>query len=88
MFEIISLLSHQILLMSSFVCSRAKLVIMPEFTPTPWMLEHHSDKVTKADGAAPEPWKVYAWCLRDLMCKHSGLTPFDESISLTDRYSI
>eukprot|EP00354_Favella_ehrenbergii_P011058 CAMPEP_0170478160 /NCGR_PEP_ID=MMETSP0123-20130129/19261_1 /TAXON_ID=182087 /ORGANISM="Favella ehrenbergii, Strain Fehren 1" /LENGTH=70 /DNA_ID=CAMNT_0010750293 /DNA_START=871 /DNA_END=1083 /DNA_ORIENTATION=+ len=52
---------------------------MPEFTPTPQMLEKHA---TKGDG---EPWKVFAWCVRDAMCKHSGLPPLDERLSLKDR---
>ena len=29
---------------------------------------------------------MYAWCVRDAICKHSGLKPLDERLSLKDRF--
>ena len=52
---------------------------MPEFTPTPYMLEKHADK---GEG---EPWKIYAWCIRDAICKHSGLKPLNEPCKFRDK---
>ena len=47
-----------------------KLHIMPPFTPNYIMLEKHADK-GKSD------WEIYAWCLRDVMSKQSGLKKAD-----------
>ena len=52
---------------------------MPEFTLTPYMLEKHWDK---GEGV---PWKIYAWCVRDAICKHSGLKPLNEPIKYADK---
>ena len=51
---------------------------MPEFTPTPKMLDLHEDK-----GVAP--WEIYAWCLRDAISKQSGIKTLDEKLSLKDK---
>lgn len=52
---------------------------MPEFTPTPYMLEKHK---SKGDGV---PWKIYAWCVRDAICKHSGIKPLNEPCKFEDK---
>jgi hypothetical protein len=44
----------------------AKIIIMPEFTPNTVMLEKHDDK-------GEEPWEIYAWCVRDVISKYSGI---------------
>ena len=44
------------------------------------MLEKHANK------GQGEPWKVYAWCVRDVICKNSDLLPLDERLSLKDRF--
>lgn len=51
---------------------------MPEFTPTPKMLELQEER-------GDEPWKIFAWCVRDAICKHSGIPPLDERLLLKDR---
>ena len=51
---------------------------MPDFTPTPWMLENHSDK-------GDEPWEIFAWCVRDAMAKQGKVPTFDERVSSKDR---
>ena len=69
----------QVLLLASLNFNCSKITILPPFTPTPFMLEKHADK-----GSA-EPWKIFAWCVRDVICKYSGLPPLDERLSLKDR---
>lgn len=66
-------------MLSQLVIRKSKIVIMPEFTPTPYMLDQHADK---GNG---EPWKIYAWCVRDAICKHSGLKPLNEPCTYTDK---
>ena len=52
------------------ICTFTKL---PEFTPNTIMLDKlHSDK-------GKEPWEIFAWCIRDVMSKHSGLPKDDKS---------
>jgi len=55
------------------------LTIMPEFTPTPFMLEKFKDK--EKGGV----WSIYAWCVRDAICRNSDLKPFDEKLSFKDK---
>ena len=54
------------MLMASFELSYFTLTIMPEFTPNKILLDRHADK-------ADEPWQIYAWAVRDIMSKKSGL---------------
>ena len=68
----------QILLFSSLYFRWAKITIMPDFTPNPWMLEKHDDK-------GNDPWEIYAWCVRDAMSKHSGIKILDEKLALKDK---
>ena len=77
-YEIIALGPLQILLMSSLYFRWAKISIMPDFTPNPWMLEKYADK-------GNEPWEIYAWCVRDAMSKHSGIKVLDEKLELKDK---
>lgn len=39
------------------------MTIMPEFTPTNWMLENQSKK-------GKEPWEIYSECVREAMIRH------------------
>lgn len=77
-YDVIELAPLQILLISSLSFSWAKINIMPDFVPTPWMLENHDDK-------GSEPWSIYAWCVRDAISKHSGIKTLDEKLSLKDK---
>jgi len=43
------------------------MTIMPEFTPTEWMLNTHRNKA--ANG---EDWEVYAECVREAMARHGN----------------
>lgn len=56
------------------------LTILPEFSPTPQMLEMHADKGDSA-------WSIYAWCVRDAMCKHGNLAKFDFRLDLNDKFA-
>ena len=70
-YEGISMFPFVFLLMSSFSIGFATTNIMPEFTPTPWMLANHADK-------GKDPWQIFAWCVRDAMSKHSGILKLEE----------
>ncbi len=77
-YDLISLIPLLVLLMSSLYFRCAKITFMPDFTPTPYMLEKHADKGT-------EPWQIYAWCCRDAISKYSGMTCLNEKLSLKDK---
>ena len=62
-----------VLLMSSLDLINCTTTIMPEFTPNTVMLEKHADK-------GKDPAEVYAWCIRDIISKASGL-PKDDNAS-------
>ena len=47
-----------------FLCM--EIQILPEFTPTEWMLENHKDK-------GDLDWKIYSQCVRLAMAKQSNL---------------
>ena len=68
----------QTLILSSLSFRHQKLKVMPDFTPTPWMLEKHADK-------GSEPWEIYAWCVRDAIAKHGGVATIDERLTSKDR---
>ena len=70
-----------IMLMSSFSWQWATLHILPPFTPTPWMLERHADKDPEGD----QPWKIYAWCVRDIISRYGQIEQLDERLVLQDR---
>ena len=72
-------LPHQVFLLAQLWPRIATLYIMPEFTPTPYMMEKYADKEKGG------PWSVYAWCLRDAISKHSGIPVLDEKLSLKDK---
>jgi len=79
-YDIIMLIQQQILLLSALSLRKATLNIMPEFTPTPFMLEKFADK-DRGGG----PWSIYAWCLREAISKQSGIPVLDEKLSLQDK---
>ena len=62
-----------VLLMCSFDLITCTMTILPEFTPNTVMLEKHADK-------GVEPAEVFAWCVRDIISKASGL-PKDDAAS-------
>jgi len=52
-----------IMYLSSFCFHHLRMTIMPEFTPTNWMLENQSKK-------GKEPWEIYSECVREAMIRH------------------
>lgn len=77
-YEIVSLIPLMMLLLSSLYFRCGKITILPEFTPTPYMLEKYADK-------GKDPWMAYAWCVRDVISKYSGYISLDEKLSLKDK---
>ena len=50
---------------SSFNFHNLQLTIMPEFTPTEWMLVNHNNK-------GDQDWEIYAECVREAMAHHGN----------------
>ena len=59
-----------ILVISSLCTYQCKVVVLPEFTPNDKMLQLHADK-------GQEDWEIFAECVRDVICKQSGLPKCD-----------
>ena len=66
-YDIVPFLSFLVLIMSSFTFFRAEITIMPEFTPTEWMLDNKKDKSEEG-----HDWEIFAECLRETMAKSGG----------------
>ena len=58
------------MLCSRFSCMSSTLTIMPPFMPNDKMLELHADK-------GEHDWEIFAWCVRDAICKAGNLKKFD-----------
>ena len=67
-YDAIEFLPLLIVYFSSLCMYNLKLTIMPEFTPTDWMLENHRDK--SPDG---HDWEIFAECVREAMGRHGHL---------------
>lgn len=81
-YDVIKFWHLMILLFSSVSAYKTKMSIMPTFTPNDYMLRKFSPKVKDAEyGKDPEPWEVYAWCVRDAMAKRSGMAVSDMPLS-------
>ena len=65
MFDVLEFWPLLIFWLSSLSAYHLELTIMPEFTPTEWMLEHHRDK-------GEHDWEIFAECVREAMARHSG----------------
>ena len=61
-FEVVEFWPLLIMYLSSLCCFNLELTIMPEFTPTEWMLEQHA-------GKGEHDWEVFAECVREAMAK-------------------
>ena len=77
-YDILNLGPLVIFLLANINFRCARINIMPEFTPNSWMLENHADK-------GNEPWKIFAWCVRDAMSKYSGIEKLDEKLDFNDK---
>ena len=77
-FDSVNLAYIFVLLLSSLNITFSNITHLPDFTPTPYMLEKHADK-------GEEPWEIYAWCVRDSIAHHSGKPKLDEKLDLKDK---
>ena len=50
---------------SSLGMHNLKITIMPDFTPTQWMLKAHASK-------GSSDWEIYAECVREAIARHGG----------------
>ena len=80
-FDSVAYWALMVLICSSISCRKQKLHVMPDFTPTPWMLEKHADK-------GNEPWEIYAWCVNDAIAKYGGISKMEERLTTKDRIAI
>lgn len=63
-YEIVPL--QEILMCMTMVNSKTATVkVMPPFIPNEYLFQTHKDKGT-------ERWEIYAWAVRDAMCKEGG----------------
>ena len=46
--------------------STCTVKMLPPFIPNEYLYEKHADK-------GKEKWEIYAWAVRDVMLKHSGM---------------
>ena len=76
--DTVSFLPHVFLLLSQVSLGQITLRILPEFTPNVRMLEMHADK-------GDQPWEIFAWCVRDLLTKQSGLVKDNSHTSLQNK---
>jgi 1-acyl-sn-glycerol-3-phosphate acyltransferase len=63
----------------SWGCMKVKIKEFPDFEPNEYMFEKYKDK-------GKERWEIYAWVLRDMMCKAGNLQPCDMSIKAKLQY--
>ena len=52
---------------------------MPPFYPNDYLFEKHADK-------GKEKWEIYAWAVRDIMCKVGGFETNDQHYIEKIRY--
>ena len=69
-YDIMNLPELLIMLCSRFSCMTSTLTIMPPFMPNDKMLQLHADK-------GEQDWEIFAWCVRDAICKAGNLKKFD-----------
>ena len=63
------------------------MTIMPMFSPNDHMLQKFAQTVKDSEnGVEPEPWQIYAWCVRDAMAKQSGMSVSDMPMSKKQEY--
>jgi hypothetical protein len=61
-YDVVGALDLFMLLFSSLQVNVTTHSIMPVFVPNKYMLEKHADK-------GSSDWEIYAWCVREAMCK-------------------
>ena len=67
-YDVLPFIAMVFLYFSSFCIYHISLTIMPDFSPTMWMLNNHRGKSENE-----EDWEIYAECVREAMARYSGL---------------
>ena len=76
-FDVLDFWVLVIFMLSSFSIYKTTLHIMPKFVPNSYMLNNFASKIAKEGDTLPEPWEIYAWCIRDAMARESGMAVSD-----------
>ena len=63
----------------NFIPTFVKVNFYPTFIPTEYLWKQHADK-------GKTKWEIYAWALRDMMCKHTGLKSNDQTYAEQIQY--
>lgn len=66
-YDAIEFFPFLIVFYSSFCMFNLELTILPEFTPTEWMLENKKEKAETG-----QDWEIYAECVREAMGHHGN----------------
>lgn len=69
--DVISDVELTILLCCMVWPSTVDILFFPTFQPNDYLFETHKDK-------GEEKWEIYAWAVRDLMCKNAGFKVCDQ----------
>lgn len=75
MYDVLPFFPMLVLWYSSFCVYHLQFTIMPEFSPTVWMLENHKGK-----SETGQDWEIFAECAREAMARYSGLLPVNPSL--------
>lgn len=61
------------ILQLSWSCMMCRITEMPDFEPNEYLFENFKDK-------GKDRWEIYAWAVRDAMCKAGNLEPCDQTL--------
>lgn len=74
---------HEVVIMALFMCNWrftvCEKIVLPVFKPNQYLYETHKDK-------GNTEWEIFAWAVRDVMCKASGLAKHDQAIAEKIQY--
>jgi hypothetical protein len=70
------MLDHIVLILGccNLLPTFVNITVYPVFEPTNYLWEKHADK-------GKEKWEIYAWAVRDIISKHTGLPAYDQHFS-------
>ena len=60
-------------------CFHTEVVCLPEFEPNEYLFTKHADK-----GA--DRWEIYAWAIRDILCKNGDFIATDMPLKIKVEY--
>lgn len=62
-------------------CFTVEVVSLPEFEPNEYLFTTHADK-------GNDRWEIYAWAIRDILCKEGDFKPTDMPLKLKQEYEL